>query len=88
MGSLFFKLARMVLSRKGSSWLFSTILMLVWKLLKKVFKRKELVDLSKSKPGDKFIVEHLPITHGEQIKQIKRDKKALKKKRKANKKSR
>jgi len=88
MGNIIFKLGRMILSRRSKSWLFSSILMLVFKILKGLFTKKEIVDLSKSKPGDKFIVEHLDITHAEQIKQIKRDKKSQKKQKKLQKKLR
>ncbi len=56
----------------GKSWVFSSGILALYGFLKKKSEPKQVVDLSASKPGDKFIIEHLPITHGEQIKQFKR----------------
>ena len=56
----------------AKSWVFSSGLIALYRFLRKKSEPTELIDLSSSKPGDKFIIEHLPITHGEQMKQFKR----------------
>lgn len=81
MGSLLVKLMQLALSGKKGGWLVSTLAVVGFRLVSKLFSKKELVDLSKSKPGDRFIVEHLDTTHGEQIKASKAKKKADRKNR-------
>lgn len=54
------------------SWIYSSALLGLYRFLKKKTGKQEIIDLSSSKPGDKFIIEHLPITHGEQMKGFKK----------------
>ncbi len=61
------------------SWVFTSGLMALFRFAKGKTGRRETLDLSATKPGDKIIIEHLDITHKEQIKQFKGEKKAPKK---------
>ncbi len=70
------------LGSNASRWVLTTVGALLFRSVSKLFQKKELVDLSKSKPGDKFVIEHLDVTHSDQIKQTKAAKKAAKKARK------
>lgn len=70
----------------GKSWVFTSGAMSLLKLVRKTKGRREVIDLSTSKPGDKFVIEHLDVTHkaqlrGEKVakKTAKADKKAIKK---------
>ncbi len=69
----------------AKSWVFTSGAMTLYRLVKKQTGRREVIDLSASAPGDKFIIEHLPITHKEQMKEMKRTKKSDKKLAKAEK---
>ncbi len=67
----------------AKSWVLTTALVMVVRLVRSVTGRRELVDLSSVKPGETMIVEHLPISHRRQIKDIKKEKRATKRARKA-----
>jgi Rad3-related DNA helicase len=58
----------------AKSWVFTSGAMLAFRLVKSVTGRRELVDLSTVKPGQTLIIEHLPISHKRQMKDIKRSK--------------
>lgn len=60
----------------AKSWLFTSGAMLLWRAVTRSSAKTELVDLSGTKPGDRLIIEHLDISHGEQMKQLKKDRKA------------
>ncbi len=62
------------------SWVFTSGLMALFRFARNRTGRREVLDLSATKPGDKIVIEHLDITHKEQIKQIKTSKKAEKSK--------
>ena len=68
------------------SWLFSSGLLALFRFAKRQTGRRQVIDLSSTKPGDKIVIEHLDITHGEQIKQFKAQKKLEKQHEKAEKK--
>ncbi len=67
----------------AKSWVFTTAVVMVARMVRSVVGRRELVDLSSMKPGQTMIVEHLPISHRRQIKDIKKEKRATKRARKA-----
>ena len=67
------------------SWIFTSGFMALFRFAKNRTGRREVLDLSATKPGDKIIIEHLDITHKEQIKQFKGEKKAGKRSAKAEK---
>ena len=67
----------------AKSWVFTSAALLAIRLVKSVGGRKELIDLSSTKPGDTILIEHLPISHKRQIKQMKKEKRALKRERRA-----
>ncbi len=56
----------------AKSWVFTSGAMLLMRIVSGQTGRRETIDLSNTKPGDKILIEHLPITHGEQMKQFKR----------------
>ncbi len=60
----------------GKSWLFSSAALMAMKMVKSVSTKTEVIELSKSKPGDRIIIEHLDITHAQQLKAQKSAKKA------------
>ena len=60
-----------------------TAFLVLRKLFKGVFKGKELVDLSKSKPGDRFVITHHDETHAEQMSRLKKESKQKRKAKRA-----
>lgn len=58
------------------SWIFTSGFMALFRFAKNRTGRREVLDLSATKPGDKIVIEHLDITHKQQIKQIKSEKKS------------
>ena len=58
------------------SWIFTSGFMALFRFARSRTGRREVIDLSATKPGDKIVIEHLDITHKEQIKQIKGQKKS------------
>lgn len=76
---------RGVVRGPGKSWVFTSGAMALLKLVTNTKGRRELIDLSDSKPGDKIVIEHLHITHKEQLKDEKRAKKSAKHEKKATK---
>ncbi len=79
-------LVRLVVRGPAKSWVFTSGAMGLVKLVKNTTGRRELIDLADSKPGDKFVIEHLSVSHKTQIKDEKRSKKAAKKVKRAAKK--
>ncbi len=71
----------------AKSWVFTSGAMLLMRLVSAQTGRREMIDLSNTKPGDKILIEHLPITHKQQIKEAKVAGKAEKKSVKAAKKA-
>lgn len=63
----------------AKSWVLTSVAMLVFRAAKSVVGRRELIDLSSVKPGDTLMIEHLPISHKRQIKEIKKDKRQARK---------
>ncbi len=58
------------------SWIFTSGAMLLLRSIKRVTQKSEVIDLSRSKPGDRFVIEHLDVTHKQQMKDQKRARKA------------
>lgn len=67
---------RLSVARPGTPWLFSSGALVAMSMLKSITTKAEVIDLSKTKPGDKIIIEHLDVTHAQQLKQEKAAKKA------------
>lgn len=80
-------LVRGVVRGPAKSWVFTSGALSLLKLVQRTKGRREIIDLSQTKPGDKIIIEHLSITHKEQIRDEKHAKKAGKKASKAEKKA-
>ena len=59
----------------AKSWVFTSGAMLLWRQVSKATRRSEVIDLSNTRPGDKIVIEHLNITHKQQMKDAKRSKK-------------
>lgn len=57
------------------------------RMMKSVSTKDEVIDLSKTKPGDKILIEHLDVTHQQQLREAKAAKKANKRAMKAAKRS-
>jgi len=76
---------RRLVGGPAKSWLITSGSLAFFRFVKGRMGRRELIDLSKSKPGDKFVIEHLSITHKQQIKEMKSEKKASKRALKASK---
>ena len=82
----FVKLAiRKGIGGPGRSWIYTSGFMALFRFAKNRTGRRQLIDLSSTKPGDKIVIEHLDITHKQQIKQFKAEKKAGKRSAKAEK---
>lgn len=71
----------------AQSWIFTSGALLLLRTLTSATKPRAVVDVSSTKPGDRLVIEHLNVTHGEQAKEIKRARKASKKDEKAAKKA-
>lgn len=63
---------------KARSWMYVTGALFVVRAVRSVLGRRELVDLSNIKKGESIMIEHLPISHKRQIKELKRDKRKRK----------
>lgn len=55
----------------GRSWIYNKTVTAMVRRLVRAFRRTELIDVSKVKPGEMFVVELLPVSHKEQIRQFK-----------------
>lgn len=60
----------------AKSWVFTSGLALLMGMISKATSKTEVIDLSSTKPGDRILIEHLDITHKQQIKDQKRTKKS------------
>ena len=61
----------------GRSFTYNKAVTVMERRLARAFGRTELIDVSRVKPGEVFVIELLPISHKEQIKQFKQtDRKA------------
>ena len=82
---LFRRLAQRVLSAylggTGRSWLITTAVAMLFRLVRANVGRRELIDVSDIKPGEMIIIEHLPVSHKDQLKQEKKDRRAAKRQR-------
>lgn len=83
------KLVKLAISKgiggPARSWVFTSGFMALFRFAKGKTGRRETLDLSATKPGDKIVIEHLDITHKQQIKQFKGEKKVDKRNAKADK---
>lgn len=69
----------------AQSWVFTSGILMLLRWAKRKTARRELVELTDLKPGDRYIIESLHITHGEQIKAEKKASKDAKSNAKAHK---
>ncbi len=68
-----FRLAVAAYTRSPArSWLITTVATALFRLVRRTTGRREVIDVSSIKPGEMIIIEHLPVTHKEQIKEQKR----------------
>lgn len=83
-----FRLAVALYTRNpGRSWLITTAATVVYRMAQKTVGRQEVIDVSSIKPGEMVIIEHLQVTHKEQIKEEKRQVKAEKRRRRRRRRS-
>lgn len=80
-------IVRSVVRGPAKSWVFTSGALGLARFAKKTTGRRELIDLSDTKPGDRIVIEHLHVTHKEQLKDEKLAKKATKRDKKAVKKA-
>lgn len=62
----------------AQSWFITSGLLMLLRWSKRMIGRRELVELTDIKPGDRYVIESLHITHGEQMKEEKLAKKSAK----------
>lgn len=67
----------------AKSWVFTSAALVLMRVVKSASGRRELVDLASIKPGDTVVIEHLPISHKRQIKEMKKEKRAQRRARRA-----
>ncbi|MGI9594939.1 MAG: hypothetical protein ACR2QK_02190 [Acidimicrobiales bacterium] len=65
--------ARSYFGGPAKSWLFTSAAMLAFRLAKSVGGRRELIDLSSIERGDTILIEHLPISHKRQMRDMKKE---------------
>lgn len=63
----------------GRSWLFTTLAVFGYRVVRSTMGRKELVDVGGIGKGQRIVIEHLPVTHGEQLKEEKDERRSAKK---------
>ncbi len=56
------------------SWIITSVVAVLVRLVRRTVGRREVIDVSSIKPGEMIIIEHLPVTHKQQIKEEKRSK--------------
>lgn len=61
------------------SWVFTSAAVLAVRLVRNVTGRREIIDLSSVKPGDRLTIENLPISHQRQMRDFRRDKRIARK---------
>lgn len=79
LASLVRLLARQYFGGSRRGLLMASLVTIGFTRLRSVLGRREVVDMSNIKPGETIVIEHLPISHKEQIKQFKRDERRAKK---------
>lgn len=57
------------------SWLYTSIAVLGYRFIRSTMTRKEIVEIGGVGRGQKLVIEHLPVTHAEQIKEEKKARK-------------
>lgn len=62
----------------AQSWVFTSGIMILYRWAKRRTGRREMVELTDLKPGDRYLIESLHVTHGEQMKEEKRAKRSAK----------
>lgn len=60
----------------AKSWIFTSAALGLLRLVRSTTGRREIVDLSSVKPGQKIVIEHLPISHRRQMRDFRRTKRA------------
>lgn len=78
---------RLLVKGPAKSWIYTSAALALIRSVQKKTGRQQTVDLSRTKPGDRILIEHLPITHKEQMKQFAAEDKAAKRAAKADRKA-
>ncbi len=66
------------LKSPARSWVISTVATVLFRMVRKTVGRRELIDVSSIKPGEMIVIEHLPVSHKQQIKDERKAKKRAK----------
>jgi len=64
------------LGGSGRSWLLTTAIAMLFRLVRANVGRRELIDVSDIKPGEMIVIELLPESHNQQLKQEKKDRRS------------
>lgn len=56
----------------AKSWIYSSAALMAYNAVRKMTGRREVIDISSIRPGETIIIEHLEISHAEQMKQMKK----------------
>ena len=82
MWSRLFRLGLTAYTRNPArSWLITSVVTVLYRMVRKTVGPHEVIDVSSIKPGEMIIIEHLPVTHKEQIKEEKRRRRRLRRRR-------
>jgi len=73
------------LKSPARSWVITTVATILLRLVRSTVGRRELIDISSIKPGEMIIIEHLPVSHKEQIIDEKKSKRRARKESRRNK---
>ena len=52
----------------GRSWLVASAVILAFQVVRSVVGRRPVVEKISIRPGDSYLIEHLGVTHGQQLK--------------------
>lgn len=70
------RIVQLLLSRymnsPARSWLITSVVAALNWMIRRTVSRREVIDISSIKPGEIIIIEHLPVTHKQQMKEEKR----------------
>lgn len=67
------RLVRLLLVRYAGGPAQAALYLTIWSFVRKRLRSDEVIEVQGIRPGERFVIEHLEISHTEQIKQLKRE---------------
>lgn len=67
------RLARLLLVRYAGGPVQAALYLSIWSFVRKRLRRDEVIEVQGVRPGERFVIEHLEISHKKQIKQLERE---------------